>query len=142
MVQKPVIKTIKGWELKEGTDYTVKWSDESSKNAGTYKIKVKMMGNYSGSKTLTLTVNPISANKCTASLSTTQYTYNGKKRTPEVTVKNAGGTKLKKGTHYTVSYPEGRKAVGTYEVTVKMIGNYSGTKTLTFKINPKAKATR
>lgn len=69
-------------------------------------------------------------------LSTTTYTYNGKVKTPSVTVKDSAGKTLKKNTDYTVTYASGRKNVGTYKVTVKMIGKYSGTKTLTFKINP------
>ena len=70
-------------------------------------------------------------------LSTTNYPYAGKVRTPNVVVKDSAGNKLKKGTDYTVTYPSGRKNVGSYKVTVKMKGNYSGTKTLTFKITPK-----
>ncbi|MBR3969262.1 MAG: peptidoglycan-binding protein [Clostridia bacterium] len=69
-------------------------------------------------------------------LSTTTYTYNGKVKTPSVTVKDSAGKTLKKNTDYTVSYVSGRKNVGTYKVTIKMKGKYSGTKTLTFKINP------
>lgn len=69
-------------------------------------------------------------------LSTDSYTYNGKVKTPSVTVKDSAGKTLKKNTDYTVTYASGRKNVGTYKVTVKMIGKYSGTKTLTFKINP------
>ncbi|MBR3968748.1 MAG: leucine-rich repeat protein [Clostridia bacterium] len=69
-------------------------------------------------------------------LSTTSYTYNGKVKTPSVTVKDSAGKTLKKNTDYTVSYASGRKNVGTYKVTIKMKGKYSGTKTLTFKINP------
>ena len=72
----------------------------------------------------------------TFKLSTTIYTYNGKVKTPSVTVKDSAGKTLKKNTDYTLSYASGRKNVGTYKVTVKMIGKYSGTKTLTFKINP------
>lgn len=69
-------------------------------------------------------------------LSATSYTYNGKVKTPTVTVKDSSGKTLKKNTDYTVSYAKGRKKVGTYKVTIKFKGNYSGTKTLTFKINP------
>lgn len=69
-------------------------------------------------------------------LSTTSYTYNGKTKTPSVVVKDSAGKTLKKNTDYTVSYASGRKKVGTYKVTIKMKGKYSGTKTLTFKINP------
>lgn len=75
----------------------------------------------------------------TFKLSATTFAYDKKAKTPAVTVKDADGKTLKKGTDYTVSYAGGRKNVGTYKVTVKMKGKYSGTKTLTFKISPSAK---
>ena len=40
--------------------------------------------------------------------------------------------------HYTVSYQAGRKKVGQYHVNVKMKNKYCGSKTLSFKIVPKA----
>ena len=95
-----------------------------------------MKGNYSGTKTLTFKINAVSVSKCKFALSTTTYTYNGKVKTPTVTVKNASGTKLTKNTHYTVTYASGRKNVGKYKVTIKMKGNYTGTKTLYLTINP------
>ena len=61
--------------------------------------------------------------------------YTGKALKPSVTVKY-NGTKLVKGTDYTVSYKNNTK-VGTATVTVKGIGNYTGSKKATFKINPK-----
>ena len=70
-------------------------------------------------------------------LSTVNYTYNGKVKTPSVTVKDSKGKTLKKNTDYTVSYSKGRKSIGKYAVTIKFKGNYSGTKTLYFNINPK-----
>lgn len=72
----------------------------------------------------------------TFKLSATAYTYNGKVKIPNVTVKDSAGKTLKKNTDYKVTYASGRKKVGTYKIIVKMIGKYSGTKTLTFKINP------
>ena len=74
------------------------------------------------------------AKPTTFTLSTVNYTYNGAVKTPGVTVKDANGKTLVKGTDYTVTYPTGRKALGTYTVTVTMKGNYSGTKKLTFNI--------
>ena len=71
-------------------------------------------------------------------LSTTSYTYNGKVKTPSVTVKNSKGKTLVKNTDYTVSYAKGRKYVGKYAVNITFKGKYSGTKTLYFTINPKA----
>lgn len=69
-------------------------------------------------------------------LSATKYTYNGKAKTPSLTVKTAKGEALKKGTDYTVSYSKGRTAVGTYKVKVTFTGNYSGEKTLSFTVTP------
>ena len=73
----------------------------------------------------------------TASLSAVNYTYDGKTKQPTVTVKDSKGKTLKKGTDYTVSYGSGCKNVGRYTVKVTLKGNYSGTKSLTYNINPK-----
>ena len=134
-VQKPsvTVKDSKG-KMVSSSYYTVTYAS-GRKNAGTYKVTVKFKGNYSGTKTLTFKINPISVSKCDISLSATTYTYNGSTKKPSVTVKNANGTKLTTSS-YTVTYASGRKNVGTYKVTIKMKGNYSGTKTLTFKIIP------
>ncbi len=78
--------------------------------------------------------NAVAAYKVT--LSTTNYNYDGNVKTPAVTVKY-GARVLTKDTHYTVKYAAGRKDVGRYSVTVTFKGGYSGTKTATFKINPK-----
>ena len=117
------------------SNYSVSY-ESGRKNAGTYDVKISFKGNYSGTKTLSFKINPISYSKCSFKLSATSYTYDGKARSPSVTVKNARGSTLTKNTHYTVTYASGRKYVGTYKVTIKMKGNYTGTKTLTFKINP------
>lgn len=69
-------------------------------------------------------------------LSTTKYTYNGKTKTPTVTVKDINGKTLNLNTDYTVKYSSGRKNPGQYTVTVIFKGNYSGTKKLSFTIVP------
>ena len=136
-VQTPTVtvKNAGGSILKKDTHYTVSYSS-GSKNAGTYTATVTLKGNYTGTKTLSYKINPIDISKCTLSLSATSYTYNGKAKTPTVTVKNAGGATLTKGTHFSVKYPTGRVNVGTYKVAVTMKGNYTGTKNLSFVINP------
>ena len=70
-------------------------------------------------------------------LNKTAYTYNGKVQKPSVTVKDSKGKALKNGTDYTVSYPKGMKNVGKYTVKVSLKGNYSGSKSMTYNINPK-----
>ena len=68
-------------------------------------------------------------------LSATSYTYNGKVRKPSV--KTIGSKTLKAGTDYDITYPSGRKNVGTYTVVIVGKGAYTGATTATFKINPK-----
>lgn len=59
-------------------------------------------------------------------LSRTSYTYDGKVKTPKVKVTGANKKTISSG-NYKVTYSRGRKNVGTYKVTVKFKGNYSGT---------------
>lgn len=66
------------------------------------------------------------------------YTYNGRKQTPKVTVKDSQGTRLVSNTDYVVAYAKGRKNVGVYSVTVTFKGKYAGVKEQTFTILPKA----
>lgn len=69
-------------------------------------------------------------------LSTSKCTYNGKKRTPTVTVKDSAGNKLIEGRDYTVSYADGRKNPGVYAIKVTLQGEYDGSNTLKFTITP------
>ena len=54
---------------------------------------------------------------------------------PIVTVKD-GSTKLTTA-NYTVTWSSGCKTVGVYKPTVTLKGNYSGSKAVSYKINPK-----
>lgn len=69
-------------------------------------------------------------------LSDYEYTYNGKVKTPTVTVKDETGLILVENKDYTVKYENGRKNPGKYTVTVTLIGNYEGEKKLEFSILP------
>ena len=64
----------------------------------------------------------------TIKLSRTSYTYNGKVKKPTVKVTDSNN-KVISADNYTVTYSAGRKYVGTYRVTVRFKGNYSGTVT-------------
>ena len=70
-------------------------------------------------------------------LSATSFTYNGKVKTPTVTVKDSNGKTIS-SKYYTVTYASGRKNVGTYKVKVTFKDRYSGIVTKTFKIKIKA----
>lgn len=70
-------------------------------------------------------------------LSKTKYTYTGKNLRPAVSVKDTAGKKVD-AAYYTVTYPNASKLPGTYQVKVAMKAPYTGSKTLTFIIAPKA----
>ena len=72
----------------------------------------------------------------TVKLNATKYNYNGKVKTPEVFIEDMMGVDLVEGEDYTVEYENGRKAPGKYAVTVTLMGNYEGEKTLYFSILP------
>ena len=63
-----------------------------------------------------------------------KYGYTGKNVKAAVSVKDGSKT-LKKGTDYTLSY-KNCKDIGTATVTIKGKGNYTGKKTLSYKILP------
>lgn len=70
----------------------------------------------------------------TIALSASSYGYTGKEIKPTVTVKDSSGKKLKLGTDYTVSYKNNVKLAVKASAVVKLRGNYSGSKTLSFNI--------
>lgn len=130
--RKPTV-TIDG--LTSGTDFTVSYSNNVK--AGTATVTIRGNGDYFGSITKTFTIKPMSSSKLTATLSSTKWAYSqGAVKTPKVTVKNASGKTLTKGTDYTLTYASGRKNVGKYWVKVTCKGNYSGTITKYFTIIP------
>ena len=120
-----------------------KWNESINKLAHTYKQTVipaaigkdgKIVKKCSAcGATVTSAIAKISS----VSLSAVNYTYSGGVKTPSVTVKDSKGKTLTNGRDYTVTYPSGRKNVGRYSVKITFKGNYSGTKTLTYNINPK-----
>lgn len=74
-------------------------------------------------------VSPIKS----VSLSTVRYKYDGKVKTPAVTVKDSKGKVIPKA-FYSVTYQSGRTKVGSYKVTVKFKGWYAGTVVRKFTI--------
>ena len=85
------------------------------------------------SKSIILTREITDIFDCTVSLSSTNYTYDGRAKEPTVTVKD-GGVVLTFGTDYTVSYTNNTSA-GTATVKVIGTGDYKGEQSVTFTIN-------
>ena len=121
---------LNGKTLKNGTDYTVSYSNNTK--VGTATVKITGKGNYTGSVSKTYSIKNDFKKATVSGISTKAFT--GKNITQSITVKYNGKT-LKNGTDYTVSYSS-NKNIGTATVKITGKGSYTGTITKTFKINP------
>ena len=144
---KPVVLvTWKKKELKEGTDYTVKYSNnvnaasETSKMAPTITVIGK--GNFAGSRTLKFAIVPKDLTE-NITITVAEIKENGKKAVmPAVTAKD-GRITLRKNIDYTLVY---KNNIGAEEldsknaptVTVIGRGNYTGTLMQNFRIYKKS----
>jgi len=115
--------------LKLDVDYTVSYSRNT--DVGTATVTIYGTGNYTGSNGATFIINARSINSVTIA-SIPSQSYTGSAITPAITVTD-GDNKLIKDTDYTVSYKDNTD-VGEATVTIKGIGNYTGTTTATFNI--------
>ena len=129
---KLVVKESNGTVIST-TNYTVSGT-KSATSAGTYKVKVTFKGNYSGNKTVTWKISPqvIKSPKITVS----SKTYTGKYQTVKLSVKDSKGKTIS-SKYYTISGTTKAKSVGAYKVKITFKGNYSGNKTVSWKISPK-----
>ena len=162
-VQKPEVKTIGGKTLMEGRDYKLSWSDESSKNAGTYSVTITGKGDYTGIAKATYTINK-AANPLTVkakiakvkakklkkknqTLAVSKVMTVSKGQGP-VTYKLASVSKSKYKKYFKVNAKTGKVTVkkklkkGTYKLRINVTaagnGNYNKvTKTVTVKIKVK-----
>ena len=121
---------LNGKTLKNGTDYTVSYSNNTK--VGTAKVTITGKGNYTGLVSKTYSIKNNFKKATVSGISTKAFT--GKNITQSITVKYNGKT-LKKGTDYTVSYSN-NKNIGTATVKITGKGSFTGTITKTFKINP------
>lgn len=117
--------------LQRNVDYTLEYRDNIA--PGNASIVITGAGSYSGSKTVTFKIAQASLSSATVKVS--NQTYNGKAKTPDVTVKLNGET-LWEGEDYEVEYRNNKKP-GKATVVITGIGDYSGTKKAYFVIKPK-----
>ena len=128
----PVLLYEASWKSSNSAVAAVdKYGKVTAKGSGSAVITATL-GSFSKSVTVNVAYKDLS--KCTATLNSTSYVYDGKAKTPSVTVKDGQKT-LTNGTDYTVSYSSNVNA-GTATVTITGKGNYKNSKSLTFKIEP------
>ena len=128
----PTVK-VSGKTLVKDRDYTVAYS--ANKAIGTAKVTVTGKGNYKGKLTAAFKITAPTIPSLKPATASDRYAYTGKAIKPDVVMK-VGGTKLVKGTDYTLTY-KNNTAVGKATVTVKGKGRYTGSKNVSFMIIPK-----
>lgn len=117
------------------TDYTL--TNAGGTEVGSYEVMITGQGNYKGTAKKQYSIITKGAAGFTVDELTVPLTYTGMPLTPMVTVKKAGTTTvLTQGTDYEVAYADNIN-VGTATATVTGKGNYSGTRSVNFTINPK-----
>ena len=133
---KPSTVTVKYGKttLKSGADYTIAYPSDI-KSAGKKTISITGKGKYSGKVQVSYTIKDpgIDIKSTTVSLNKTKFEYTGSPVIPVVTVKYQGKT-LVMNTDYTINMPI-QSSPGTYNITVKGIGKYTGTRNVSFTIN-------
>ena len=143
-VQKPVtILTFNGKKLAKNKDFTITYSSlekgisGANQQIGVYEmeLKAKPNGNFTGSKTIQFTITDKTLiSKAKVSKIADQTYNNGIECRPslQVTIKGKTGA-LIEGQDYTVTY-QNNTAIGTATAILTGIGDYAGTKKVTFKI--------
>lgn len=135
-VQKSKVKEVKsenGLTLAKD-EYTVKYNTPKSTNAGTYKLTVTGKGNFSGSVEKSYKIAKAEITSLT--LNKTEFTYNGKVQKASVKSVKAGDLVLTKDDYNAVWFNSKSKDAGSYLITVKGKGNYTGTQERSYWIRP------
>ncbi len=122
--------TYDGKALKADSDY--KLTISPSVDAGIYKAVITGMGQYTGTREIEYTIDPIVIDNADVLLKDNIFTYDGSAKKPTTTVIHAGTT-LTEGTHYTLTYKNNIDE-GTAYAVVDGINNYSGHIEVSFMI--------
>ena len=112
--QKPVVKDAKGNELKEGTDYELEYSDDTT-DAGTVTVTVKGTGNYSGTVE---TSYAISKRPVTVTVAGAEKAYDGEPLTSESASVTSGS--LADGQAASYSFSGSQTDAGTSQATASV----------------------
>ncbi len=116
--------------LVAGTDYELTLPTDRVA-ADTKTVKAIAKGNYAGEVEASYEIAPATISK--VELSADKFTYDGKDKTPTVTVK-CGDKTLTAGTDYDVTLPSDRVKVGKKTIKVTGKGNYTGTLEANYEI--------
>lgn len=121
-----------GMELIKDTDYTVTYSNNV--NVGTATINLTGKGNYTGNKTLNYKIAAVNISNVELTGLVEEFIYSGEAKQQSLTAKYLGKI-LEFDNEFTVTYANNVNA-GIASITLTGKRNFSGSKTLTYVINP------
>jgi len=116
--------------LQEGRDYTLAYTNNI--HVGTAQITITAKGSYTGRAIATFRIVPKSILTCNVPKTVAEQSYTGSQVKPNITIKN-GKTTLKNNVDYKITYKNNTN-LGTATMTIRGIGDYTGTITKTFRI--------
>lgn len=137
-LQQPALEVkCNGKLLESPQDYIVEWPDEKVTTAGTKTLRLVGKGDYAG-ETIDVSYTVSQRDIANASISPIgNQTFSGKAINPSPMLKD-GSFALKSGVDYSISYSDNVE-IGTAMITISGKGNYRGSATVSFTINPIAK---
>ena len=133
-VRKPSITEVGDGTLKPGTDYTLKWSDKSSRNVGTYSVTVTGKGNYTGDVTAMYTIDPKGTSLKKLTKAKKAITVKWKKQAMKMSKSRITGYQIRLATDSKFTKNKKTVKVKGYKKVARKIGNLKGGKKYYVKI--------
>lgn len=119
--------------LEIGMDYIIIGQPYAT-DPGEYAVEIVGKGLYKGAVSKTFVISSANINEATISLASGNPTYDGTEKEPALSI-TYSGLDLIENVDYTVTYRNNINA-GTAYADIEGIGNYSGSKTYNFSIQP------
>ena len=134
--------TYNGHTLQEGVDYTYTLSNNEQVSVDSKaSVIFTGIGNYTGSRSAQFEVTKVNLAGGTVKLDKISAVYTGSVITPEIEVSCPVGDGttyiLQEGTDYTISYGNGIRDAGKYNISIVGKDNFYGSLNPTFTVEPK-----
>ena len=125
-VRRPTVKKVAGKKLKQGTDFTVKWSNKSSKNVGTYTVTITGKGKYTGVTKASYKINPKGTSIKTLTKAQKAFTVKWTKQSKKMSKSRITGYQIQAATNSKFTKNKKTVTVKGYSKTSKKVTGLKG----------------